>query len=71
MAIKVKVLDRPVEQVSYVRATLTGLAHTIAESPQTTMSCGSCAFVFTTTLSLMSGVGGGGYKIKWIVSSLE
>ena len=28
MAINVKVMDRPVEQVSYVRATLTGLAHT-------------------------------------------
>ncbi|HEX6630894.1 MAG TPA: hypothetical protein VF048_07370, partial [Gemmatimonadaceae bacterium] len=28
MAITVKVLDRPVEQVSYVRATLKGMAHT-------------------------------------------
>jgi NADH-quinone oxidoreductase subunit I len=28
MAINVKVLDRPVEQVSYVRATLKGMAQT-------------------------------------------
>ena len=28
MAIKVKVLERPVEQVSYVRATLKGMAMT-------------------------------------------
>ena len=28
MAITVKVMERPVEQVSYVRATLSGLAHT-------------------------------------------
>ena len=28
MAIKLKVLERPVEQVSYVRATLAGMVHT-------------------------------------------
>ena len=29
MAIGVKVLDRPIEQTSYVRATLTGMGHTL------------------------------------------
>ena len=33
MAISVKVLDRPVEEISYVRATLKGLGHTFKHPP--------------------------------------
>ena len=29
MSIGVKVVERPIEQTSYVRATLTGMAHTL------------------------------------------
>ena len=31
MSIGVKVVERPIEQTSYVRATLTGMAHTIEQ----------------------------------------